>query len=177
MKNTAVARPYAKAAFEFALEHNELQVWGNFLNVVASLTQDKKVAEMLHDPNMSSARLLEMYSLTSQRCGNPYTQNFLRIIIGARRLVVLPEIAESFENLRRDYDKTIVADVIAYSDLSQEQQENIKKSLKIRLKRDIELKYRVDKSILGGAIIRAGDLVIDGSVRSRLEKLRQQAAE
>jgi F-type H+-transporting ATPase subunit delta len=102
---------------------------------------------------------------------NEKCANFLRVLAGNRRLQLLPEISAMFEILRRDAESTIEAQMVSAFPATEEQKARVVESLRRRLNREVELSCAVDRSLLGGAIIRAGDLVIDGSVRGKLERL------
>lgn len=169
-----IARPYAKAAFEYAFENNQVDAWGQFLQIASQITMDPTMALLLNDPQVSKDQLLAIYQ-ASNRNNDDAIGRFIGVLIENKRLGCFAHIQELFAEFRAESEKTLVADVIAYQELSSNQESAIKQALKQRLKRDIQLNYQLDPNILGGAIIRAGDIVIDGSVRRRLEQLREQA--
>jgi F-type H+-transporting ATPase subunit delta len=103
-------------------------------------------------------------------------RNFVRILVDNQRLVLLPEIVAIFEALRAEAEKTVNAVVESAFELSAEQQEKIKSSLKARMGREIKLVCKVNKELLGGVVIRAGDKVIDGSARTRLGEMANALA-
>lgn len=173
--NIVIARPYAKAVFEFAQESNAINDWAKFLEVGSIVTQDATIALLLKDPTFPADKLLGIYQAASEGYRKEEQERLLHLLVEKKRLYLFPDILQLFHVFRAESEKTLIAQVISYDELSESQQQAIKNSLKKRLSREIQLQCQVDKTILGGAIIRAGDIVIDGSVRSQLEKLREEA--
>ncbi len=169
-----VARPYAEAVFDLARAQGALAKWSEMLKVVAAIAGDARIARLASDPKVTREQLT---ALVTGIGGDRFTleaRNFIRLLIDNRRLTLAPEIAGIFERLRDEAEGTIEAEVVSAFPLSAEQSAKIAASLKRRLAREIKLESRVDQSIGGGVVIRAGDLVIDGSVRGRLERLAAQ---
>jgi len=166
-----IARPYARAAFLFASEHQVLGDWSDMLGLLAAIAADAEIQRLIDSPQLTETQRADLFI----RIGGDYLDekchNFIRVLSEARRLHQLPEIAALFEIQRRDAERTIRAELITAFPASEAQQAAISAALKHRLGRDIELQCTVDSALLGGAIIRAGDLVIDGSVRGKLERL------
>lgn len=168
---TTIARPYAQAAFEFAQESKKLQDWSDSLQFAAAVARDPQMSALIGNPKIAPEKLLEL--LTSV-CGDQLKAerlNFIKILVDNGRLAVLPEIAELFEQLKADAEKTIKAVMTSASPVTKELQKKYETALKKRLGRDVTLECIVDESIVGGAVIRAGDLVIDGSVAGQLDRL------
>jgi F-type H+-transporting ATPase subunit delta len=158
-----VARPYAQAAFQFASKHQALKVWSDMLSLLAAIVRDDGMHGLINSPRVTESQLADLViqvagSLIDEKCAN-----FVRVLVDNRRLSLLPEIAALFEIQRRDAEGRVQAELISAFPASD--------ALRKRLGRDIELTCKVDTSLLGGAIIRAGDLVIDGSVRGKLQRL------
>lgn len=166
-----VARPYAHAAFMFASSHHSLKDWSAMLGLLAGIADDATMRELLDSPHASSAQLADLFIEVGGERFNEKCANFIRVLAGNGRLGLLPEIAALFEVQRRDAEGTIQADLVTAFPATEEQQAGIVESLRKRLGREIELTCSVDRDLLGGAIIRAGDMVIDGSVRGKLESL------
>jgi F-type H+-transporting ATPase subunit delta len=165
-----VARPYAQAAFELAREGNALAQWSEMIGFAATVSADHAMREAIDSPNLS---LVQQADLFTQVCADRLdnnASNFIRLLAENRRLTVLPEIAALFDELRADAEGTIEATVISAKPLTEAQQKDIVSALKARFKREVTLQIETDESILGGAIIRAGDTVIDGSIRGKLEQ-------
>lgn len=171
-----IARPYAQAAFDFAKQKGELKSWSELLTVAAAAVADEQVAALIVNPQLSTTQLRElMQALTGDAGGQP-GQNFMRLLIEEHRLTVLPEISEQFELLRAEEEKTVDVEVRSAFALDEAHQQKIAAALKKRLGREIRLHCEVDEKLVGGAVIRAGDQVIDGSVRTRLTEMSSALA-
>ena len=170
-----IARPYARAAFEVAYENEAISTWAQFLEAGCLITEDEKIGLLLRDPKVSSEMLFDIYQSIAKRYIKEPQERFLKALVENKRLNLFPEIALLFHEFRAESEKTVVAQIISYHELSEQHQQAMKQSLKKRLKREIRLQCQLDQSILGGAIIRAGDIVIDGSVRRRVEQLREES--
>lgn len=170
---TTLARPYAKAAFEVALFADNLQTWSQMLNLVAAVVSNEDVTEILSSPSLTGKQQAD---IVTGLCGdeiNAEVQNFIALLAENKRLELLTEIVTLFESLKDNQEKTIEVDVLTAFPLADSTEKSIVEALKNRLQRDVSLRSEVDKSLLGGMIIRAGDLVIDGSVRGKLSKLAE----
>ncbi len=166
-----IARPYANAAFDIANEKAELKVWSGFLAVMAQSVVDKHIEAMIANPSISDEQVI---SLLADIAGELVTINgrhFLALLAENKRLPLLMEIAVIFEQLRAEAEQVMTAEVNSARALTPEQEANIAKALKKRTGRDVTLSVEVDESLLGGAIIRAGDLIIDGSALGKLNRL------
>lgn len=170
---TTLARPYAKAAFKAAEEGASLQAWSQGLGLLAALLQQEKVAAYLanpaHNGEQQAAALLGL-------CGDELDgklQNLVRLLATNRRLPLLPEIHALFEALKAERERTVEVDVVSAFPLDGDAEAKLAASLKSRLNREVKLSSRVDKSLIGGMVVRAGDLVIDSSVRGKLKKLTE----
>ncbi|ALX92595.1 MULTISPECIES: F0F1 ATP synthase subunit delta [Serratia] len=165
-----VARPYAKAAFDFAVENQSVERWQQMLAFTAVVTRNEQMAELL-----SGAVAPETLSNTFIAvCGDEldeHGQNFIRVMAENGRLLVLPAVLQQFIELRAALESTVEVEVLSSSALNDTQQAKIIAAMEKRLSRKVKLNCKIDKSVLAGVIIRAGDLVIDGSVRGRLERL------
>lgn len=174
--STTIARPYAKAAFEFALDKSQLQQWADLLDVLSLVSLDPAVQEIIQRPAVCPEKLAALFINISQKKIDEAGKNFVRLLAKNKRLLILPDIKLTFDALKAEQEKSLEVSVISFSSMSDEQKKALADSLKRRLKRDIHINESIDKSILGGAIIRAGDLVLDGSVRGKLEKLKHEIA-
>lgn len=168
-----LARPYAKAAFQVALDSNDLGNWSNMLRLVAAIAEYEKVATILSSPVYTSAQQVEK---VLDLCGDELNEggkNFIRVLAENRRLPLIGEIVKIFEALKANQEKSVDVEITTAYEISAEATDNLAKALKTRLQRKINLQSRVEKSLIGGAIIRAGDTVIDNSVRGKLNKLAE----
>ncbi len=171
-----IARPYARAIFEVALESGEFQQWSDLLSALVTVTEDKQIASVIQSPKVSRE---EMGQIIVEACETVVkltdkTKNLINILTYYNRLGVVSEIKAFYEELRAEQEKTIEVNVVSAFEISQAQQENLVNALKQKLDREITLECEVDETLLGGAVLRAGDLVIDGSVTGKLKKLASQ---
>jgi F-type H+-transporting ATPase subunit delta len=170
-ETTTIARPYAQAAFELARADNALPAWSEMLNLAAAVAHDPQLAALLGSPRISRSQLADLFIAV---CGKHLTaqgQNFIRLLADNRRLNVMTEIAALFQVMRAEAEGVLEASMISAQPVTDAQRLLITAALKARLNREITLSVSTDPSLLGGAIIRAGDLVIDGSARGKLAKL------
>ncbi len=166
-----VARPYAKAIFDIALAQNALNEWSKTLHYLAVVVELPDVRAYIETPGKTSEELVAFMQAV---CGKDISESHFRLIevlVDNKRLLVIDAISCLFDALKAEQEKTLDVDVISFDSLNDKQQQSLSESLKKRLNREVQLKVIVDKSILGGAVIHAGSLVIDGSVRSKLDAL------
>ncbi|MBQ45425.1 MAG: F0F1 ATP synthase subunit delta [Porticoccaceae bacterium] len=170
---STLARPYAKAAFEYAMEAGDLQGWSDSLGTVSSVAKQSSVDQLLSSPSSTAS---EQAAALTGICGESLSsagKNFICILSENRRLKLLPQIAHQFEIMKANQEKAIEVDVASAQPLDEEQQEKLTEALSKKLERKVNMQVSLDKSLLGGAVIRAGDTVIDGSIRGRLTKLAE----
>ena len=170
-ETTTIARPYAQAAFELARADNALLVWSEMLNLAAAVAHDAQLSTLLSSPRISRNQLAELFIGVCGERLSAQGKNFIRLLADNRRLDVLTEIAALFQVLRAEAEGVLEAEMVSAQPVTDAQRMQITAALKARLKREVTLSVRTDASLLGGAIIRAGDLVIDGSARGKLAKL------
>jgi F-type H+-transporting ATPase subunit delta len=168
---TTIARPYAKAAFEFALENKALDQWSSMLGFVAAVVRDTQMQTVLQSPVMSDDQKAEIITSVDANKIDAKGKNFIYQLAKNDRLDLLPEISILFDLLKAEQEKVVEVKVTSAFALSAPETEILARSLKTRLGRDVQISSELDKSLIGGLIIRAGDMVIDGSVRGKLAKL------
>ncbi|MBA3563702.1 MAG: F0F1 ATP synthase subunit delta [Gammaproteobacteria bacterium] len=172
-----IARPYATAAFELAREHDDLDQWSRTLENAANVARDGRVREMLLSPTVTPDELAGLFVGICRESGawggsvEEMGDNFLRLLAHNRRLGLLPEIAEVFDAMKAEVENTIEVTLVSAREVDEAHRAKIVQALGSRLGRDVHLHCEIDESLIGGAIVRAEDLVIDGSMRGRLEKL------
>ena len=166
-----VARPYAQAAFMYANEQQALKDWSEMLSLLAAVASDTDMQQLIDSPHLTETRLADLFIEIAGDRINSNGTNFIRVLASNGRLKLLPEIAALYEIQRRDAEGRIQAELVTAFPASESQQAEVIASLRKRLGRDVELSCSTDAGLLGGAIIRAGDLVIDGSIRGKLERL------
>lgn len=176
-KYSNIARPYAMAAFEYAREKHELPAWKAFLDTAATMTAQPTIVALIGDPLVSSEKLYSLFSdvLSSQL--NPEMKNLLHLLARNKRLIVLPTIAEAFNQRYSALEKISNIRIETAIDLSTEFEQKLTKALAARTKLEVTLECEVNPSIIGGAVIHIGDRVIDGSVRGKLTRLYQSLAD
>jgi F-type H+-transporting ATPase subunit delta len=170
---TTLARPYAKAAFEHARAQQQLAAWSAMLALGAAVSQDDIVQSMLKAPRLTST---EKAAAFNEVCGdelNAQVRNFIQVLAENERLLLLPEIASLFELYKSEQEKSVDVEVTSAFALSADQQDKLAKVLSARLSREVRLHAAEDPALIGGVVIRAGDLVIDGSVRGKIAKLAE----
>jgi F-type H+-transporting ATPase subunit delta len=166
-----IARPYAHAVFGIANEKGELKAWSELLAVLAQCVAQPEVQSIISSPAVSDEQVIGLLSNVSGELMTKDARNFLAVLAENNRLQLLADIAVIYEELREEAEQMITADVTSALKLTAKQEKDISAALKKRLGRDITLNTSVDKSLLGGAIIRAGDLIIDGSALGKLNRL------
>jgi len=166
-----LARPYAKAAFEFAKAGKALQEWQDILTQAALVCSDSKVNDVLDSPTLTKKVKAESFIALFGKDLSPKLANFFQLLSENNRLPLLPAIAELFEHYKAEEEKTVDVEVTSAFAISKEMESTLAATLKEKLNRKVSLNTAIDESLIGGAIVRAGDTVIDGSVKGRLAKL------
>jgi len=166
-----IARPYARAAFAHAHAGKELPAWSKLLGSAAMAAADARVARLIGNPHVTGLQLVELLTGIAGGAAGKQGHNFLHALAENRRLALLPEIATQFETLRAEIENVVDVEVIAAREIAAPQQKRLAEALKRRLGREVRMHTRIDESLIGGAIVRAGDLVIDGSLKGRLARL------
>ena len=163
-----LARPYARAAFSLARDAGTLPAWSQALAFAARVAADPQVAAVLGQPKLSAADAVAL--LAPDGAGEAFG-NFLGLLFDNRRLHLLPEIAGLFDELRFEAERVVKAKVTSAAALPLAEMEKIEAALKRRFGRDVEIETAIDESLIGGAVIDAGDVVIDGSLKGKLGRL------
>jgi len=166
-----IARPYAHAVFGIANDKGELKAWSELLAVLAQCVAQPEVQSIISSPAVSDEQVVSLLTNVSGELMTDDAGNFLAVLAENNRLQLLADIAVIYKELREEAEQMITADVTSALKLTVKQEKDISAALKKRLGRDVILNTSVDKSLLGGAIIRAGDLIIDGSALGKLNRL------
>lgn len=171
-----LAHPYAAAAFEQAKEEGELDRWAEMLQFLADVVSERKMAGIIAEGKLDGERLTKLILATAEgRLSNTGT-NFVKLLAEHRRYPLLPAISELFERRRAEFEGRATVEVISAFDLAPSFQESIAAAMSKRLGRTVDLSLSIDKSLIGGVLIRAGDLVIDATLRGRLQQLGAKLA-
>lgn len=178
-----IARPYAKAIFEIASAANELAGWSAALAAAAGVMRDGAARAYLARPQLSARERAQFVAGTCAAIAGAGTwasaagRNLLQLLGDNDRLAALPELALQFERLKTEAESKVKATLVSASAVDPAQAAKVTQALERKLGRKVELVLEVDPTLLGGAIVRAEDRVIDGSVRSRLERLAATLAD
>ncbi|MDI1301537.1 MAG: F0F1 ATP synthase subunit delta [bacterium] len=169
---TTVARPYAKAAFEFARDAGKLADWSAMLGLAAGIASDAEFALYLARPTLTSEQQAEAFSKVVGDKLDGEGRNFISNLIAHKRIDALPAIAELYEAFRAELEQSADVQVTSAFELDAAQRLSLSALLGKKLGRKIAIdEVTVDRSLIGGVVIRSGDLVIDASVRGKLGKL------
>lgn len=171
--STTIARPYAKAIFEHALAEKQLEQWSGYLLILAQAVLNPQASEFIANPASTEEQQIELLQevCSSVNKTDEALTRLIKLLASNKRLMLLPQIRGLYEEHKAEQEKTLEVDVISFSSMSASQQQQMIHSLSQRLQRTVSLNISIDPSLLGGAVIRAGNLVIDGSVRGQLNKL------
>jgi F-type H+-transporting ATPase subunit delta len=168
-----LARPYANAVFDIAKGAGDLDRWSRMLVCLGAVAADRSVRQLLEAPEMPDEQ--KAFRL-ADICGDELddrARKMIQVLARNKRLGLIGEIRDQFEELKALDEKVLEVEVVSARPLSSEQEESIRSALANRYQREVTMSSRVDEHLLGGAVIRAGDTVIDGSVRGKLDKLAE----
>jgi F-type H+-transporting ATPase subunit delta len=174
---TTIARPYAKAAFAEARADSMLDAWSGALHTAAQVVVDPRVHSLLGDPHVTPEQLAKLVLDIAGATLGAHGRNFVQTLAESRRLDCLPEIAALFDSYKDEAEGIADVTVTSAAPLDAKQQQTLTAALTRRLKREVRLHCTTDPQLLGGAVLRSGDLVIDGSVRGRLERIANELKE
>ena len=166
-----VARPYAEAAFKLAREKNLLAQWSGMLRLLETVVRDENVGRCIGDPNVSREQL---ESLILGVCGDRLdgaARNFVQVLVLNNRLALLPEIAAVYEQLKREHEGTLEAEIHSAFAVDDAQVGAIVGKLESKYGRKVRAQVVVDPQLIGGVKIVIGDKVVDGTVRARLDAM------
>lgn len=169
---TSIARPYARAAFACAIDKNNLDAWSALLKQAVRIINEKSMQNLLKNPCIDKMVAYECLLKFCKTVIFPSGKNFLKLMAVNQRLLVLPKVEGLIEGYKAELAKEVTAYIISAVVLTKMEEEALEKVLSERFQSHIKLVCRTDKSLLGGLVIRVGDLVIDDSVRGKLERLR-----
>ena len=169
MSQATLARPYARAAFAVARDAAAMPAWSDALGLAARLAADPQLAPLLTAPRLTAD---DAVTLLAPEQADDSFRNFLRLLFDNHRLALLPEIAGLYDALRFDAERVVKATITSASALPAAELETLKAALRRRFGREVEVDTAVDAALIGGVVIDAGDVVIDGSLRGRLARLQ-----
>ena len=170
-EKTTIARPYAKATFELARESGDLKEWSEFLAHASIVAESEGAHALLGNPALKRSQIAEIFL---DLCGDGRTQqqkNFVHVLAENGRLDVVPEIAQEFETLRAAHEQVLDVDVTTAIPLDDSRRDAFQQALARHYGKTVRLNLNVDPALIGGAVIRAGDSIVDGSVSGKLQRL------
>jgi F-type H+-transporting ATPase subunit delta len=170
-ERATVARPYAKAAFAWARDNGRLDAWSGWLGTARAVVTSSEFRAFESSPGVGRQQLKE---LVANVCGDALDANgraLLDLLAENDRIDYLPEIATHFDELKAEHQNVADVEVVSAAALNDAQQQRLTQALRARLRRDVRLHCTVDPSLIGGAVVRSGDLLIDGSLANKLQRL------
>jgi len=173
-ERATIARPYAKAAFAVAREQGTLDRWSRWLETARGVVESDEFQKLERSPGVSTGQL---EALIADICAADLEDSgraFLRLLTENGRLDFLPEIAARFKELEAEDRNVAEVEVVSATDLDERQKERLAAALRTRLNREVRLSCAVDPALIGGAVVRSGDMLIDGSLRGKLERLETE---
>lgn len=170
-EQTTISRPYAEAAFKRAKETDSLELWSEMLRNLTTIVKDPLMMGLIANPKVQREQLQVLILEIAGEALSAEGHNFLRVLVENDRVQLLPEIAQLYQELKAQDQGTIEAKVYSAYSVNATQKRKIASALKERLGKEVSLSTEKDPSLLGGIVIRAGDFVIDGSVRGRLQRM------
>ena len=172
-ESSNIARPYARAVFELAAQQKDLAGWSARLDLLAAIAANADVVRLAGNPRVSAGQLEELILGVAAAADklNEQTVNFVKLLVSNGRIGILPEIVRAYAALRAEAENTVAAEIITAAEIDARQREQFTTALQAKLGRTVKLEFAVDRELVGGAVVRAGDWVIDGSVRAQLEQL------
>lgn len=173
---STLARPYAKAAFELARDSKRLKEWGEALNALATAVKSPQLAGLIGHPALLKADLGDVLGQSLVAMLGEEGKSLVKLLVENNRLTVAPQIAEQFEALRAEAESRVDVEITSAVAIDPAQQQKLSDAVAKRLARAVVVSWKTDESLVAGAVIRAGDLVIDGSVKGELDKLRTALA-
>ena len=174
LENSTIARPYATAVFELAQETGQVDEWSAMLGLLGLLTADEDMRQLITNPKVSRQQLQD---LVLEVCGAGLSglgRNLVKLLVRADRLQYAPYIKNQYEQMRATAEGKVEVEVVTAYELDRQQQDGIAEIVERRLGKQVNIKTSVEDSLIGGAVIRAGDSIIDASLRGRLTELRNE---
>jgi F-type H+-transporting ATPase subunit delta len=166
-----IARPYAEAAFKLALENRNLAGWSDMLSLLAGVVEDDAIASRISDPNIDDRALESLLLGVFGDKLDGQGRNFLQVLIQNKRLMLLPQIREQYEELRREHEGVVEATIVSALPMDDAQTGMLVAALEAKQGRKVTARVEIDPELIGGVRIVVGDKVIDATVRGRLDAM------
>ncbi len=169
-----IARPYAEAIFARAVESDAMDLWSDMLGLLTAAAADPALSGLIASPKLDQAQMTELILDIGGDHLSDEGRNLVRILVANRRMSVMPEIAELFEERKAEHDGTVTVQVASAFPLDAAEEQALAEALKRKLGREIRIASEQDPKLIGGFRLRAGDMVIDGSVTGQLGQLANE---
>ncbi|MBX3617204.1 F0F1 ATP synthase subunit delta [Nitrosomonas sp.] len=166
-----VARPYAEAVFRFALENKALSQWSKILQIAAEIAEDDQIKLLIGNPLVPVEQLSELFLEIGGKKFTPEARNFIRLIIENKRILVMPQVRDLFEQLKAQHEGVLDAKIITAFKLESGQLSDLVADLEKKFNRKVEAQVSVDPEIIGGVKVEIGDEIFDASIRGKLEAM------
>lgn len=173
---TTLARPYAKAAFELAQYEQSLAAWDDMLSLASEIAMEESMAGMLESPHVSNAQVVKIITDTAGAAFSDRFMDYLSVLSDNGRIPLLPHITRLYQSMRENAEKRLRVKVVSALPLDEDQAGRMREALARRFECEVELENEIDADILGGAVVYAGNEVIDGSLRGRVNALSNSLA-
>lgn len=174
-EQATLARPYARAVFELARGTGDFASWSEALDALSAAVTSDEVSVLIGHPALTRAQLGEALA-EALKDADAAVRNLVRLLAENGRLRLVPAIRDEYESLRADAESRIDVQVVTASEADEALRASLAEAIAKRLEREVKVSWSVDEALIGGAVIRAGDTVIDGSVAGELDRLRQAVA-
>jgi F-type H+-transporting ATPase subunit delta len=168
---STIARPYAQAVFDLAKEQKQLQAWSETLGLLSQVVDDEAVKSVINDSKVLDTDREKLILDICKKNISKEGENFIKLLIENKRLLILPFISDAFESLKANEENSVSAKIIVATKITKKETDEIVKNLEKKLNKKIEASVEIDESILGGSVITVGDTVIDASVKGQLQSL------
>jgi F-type H+-transporting ATPase subunit delta len=166
-----LARPYAEAVFDLAVEANNFEEWSDNLNFLATVIEDQTMSAVIANPQVNKNTLFRILLDVCKEQFSEAANNLLKILVDNNRLLAIPQLALQYEQLKAQHQGYLKVEIASPYPVNAEQQQELETALQKRLGKAVDITITVDKSLLGGCLIRAGDEVIDASIKGRIQQL------
>lgn len=170
---STLARPYAAAVFKRASESGTAEQWSQMLGFIAEVVKDKDISAIIENPKVSQERLIQLLLDICQGQFNSEAENFLKLLVQNDRLTLAPQISKLYEAHKAEAEGYVDVDVATAYAFTKEEQKKFTSALEKTLAKKVRISASVDKSLIGGFLAKAGDRVIDGSIKGRLQQMQK----
>ncbi|MCK5889959.1 MAG: F0F1 ATP synthase subunit delta [Methylococcales bacterium] len=169
-----LARPYAEAVFKTAIEKKSVSEWSDMLAFLSVVMQDEEMTTVVANPKVSQQQLTQLVLDICQDQFSKEGVNFLKLLVENGRLILAPQVSELYEEFKAEHEGYVDVEVISAYALSKEEQKKFAATLEKKLDKKVHITTSIDKTLLGGFLAKAGDMVIDGSIKGQLQQLAKK---